>query len=352
MLNINKKQHNLIKAFLLFLFFSFSGQINHHEPERKPKKYQIQIQKEKEEKNFSSSSKNNSYRFFINLAEFKNILFENEKAIDSSVICPGGYRRRTPLLAVNKKVIVIRPAFFPTKAERDQFRAAFPDRTSQPANPKNPLGRVKIDLHNVEGLLIRMHGTSLVKSIGEFKDGEVVNYKFASNGCIRNNNLAIEKMIGRVIGNSEIKKVFPLKSNKEIEELIKEYKNFKIEDWEIINKTTKGRSIIIELEKPIQIDVVYRLWDIISYTDSTIEFRIHIDLYNYLDGKREIRVIKPYQLNREENAYNFEHFCRDLEKKKIYLNKLEQKESWQKLKKMIEKNKNTNKKIFIRLNKS
>ncbi|MCX8163183.1 MAG: L,D-transpeptidase family protein [Candidatus Micrarchaeota archaeon] len=295
-----------------------------------------------------------NFRFSINLPEFKNILYENEKAIDSSVICPGGFRRRTPFLKVKQRVIYIRPSFYPTKAERNQFKAAWPDKTRQPQKPQNPLGRVKINLHNQEGLMIRIHGTSLVNSIGRFKNDTVTNYSFSSNGCIRNDNLSFERMIGRIIASSKIEK-----ANDEIKRLIKEYTEGKIQSWEIINNTTLGKTAIVVLSQPIEIEVYYRLWQITNLTDSTIELKINRDIYNYLDGREE-RVIGSYELNNEKNAYKFEHFERDLKKaESVYynqskqINKLIEKEKknllWKNLKKEIKNNKIIGRKIQLKI---
>jgi|GEM_PF-5720602 len=287
-----------------------------------------------------------TYRFFINLASFTNILEENSKAIDSAIICPGGYRKRTPLFEVQKNIIVIRPYFSPTPNEKG-FKPSRPDPTTHPENPTNPLGRIKIDLLNRWGMLIRMHGTSLVRSIGRFENGAVVDYKFASNGCIRNDNISIERMIGKVIKNSNIKRVSGAKKDSVLK-LIELLKNNKIKEHEVIEFSPKGYSAIVELEPKITISIRYRLWEIISASENKIILKIFVDLYNYLDNKREPRRLENYDLNNIENAYNFEHFARDLKNSQINLDSTKIKKLWQELKNKIEKNKEPKK--IIQLN--
>jgi hypothetical protein len=194
-----------------------------------------------------------------------------------------------------------------------------------------------------------MHGTSFVNSIGKFdSSGYVEDFHYSSNGCIRNSNLDFERMISKVIKNSEQKNIVP--QNKNIVELIDRLKNNKIAEQDFISKTTPGISIKIILKDQIQVSVYYRLWNIIQKTDSTIAFAINPDIYNYLEEKRTPRSL--INTNKDSlSAYKYEHFERDLQNKKILLNKNEQQILWKRLKDEIKKNKIPNKKVTINFKK-
>ena len=292
---------------------------------------------EENAKGLNKNKEQKTYTFYINLPSFKNILIENDKAIDSAVICPGAYRRRTPLLKVEKNYIIIRPYFAPTPSERGQFKPAKPDITKHPQSPKNPLGRVKVDLIDITNMLIRMHGTSLDKSIGKMENGKVIDYKFASNGCIRNDNISFERMIGKIIKNSKIEKVSGAKKDSVLK-LIQLLKENKINYEDVIELSPLGHSAIVHLEPKFNIEVRYRLWEIISFKENKMIVKIFVDLYDYLDNKRPVRKLKNLEEN-DKDAYNFEHFKRDLQRKKINLSQEKIKNLWQQMKSKIEKNK-------------
>ncbi|MEM4137188.1 MAG: L,D-transpeptidase [Candidatus Anstonellaceae archaeon] len=286
------------------------------------------------------SAQEPNFKFLINLAGFKNVLYENSIAIDSSVICPGGFRKRTPLGKVLQKKIYIRPSFYPTKSEAGEFKPSPPDKTSQPTKPTNPLGRIKIEICNIDGMRIRMHGTSMVNSIGRFQGDKIVGARFSSNGCIRNDNLSIERMVGKILARSKI-----VKTDEQIKLLIEQHLRGEIEDWEIVNRTKPGKTAIVILEKPLEIEIYYRLWDIIKIENDKIEFNINLDIYKYLDGRKE--KFLPYFQENQKNAYKYEHLKRDLDG--LNLDEKQKIKIWQNLYREIKNNREVGKRIIIKI---
>lgn len=303
----------------------------------------VQYKKQKS-KNQSWENTDNAYSIQINLPEFKSRLYENNLQIDSSVISPGRYSRRSPLLFAQNNLITIRPYFSPTPSERAQFRPNRSDRTNYPQRPSNALGRFRIVLNHMH----RMHGTSIVSSISKLDtNGHVLNGQFRSNGCIRHDNFAGERLIAKILRGSKIDRVAgTLKDS--ISTLIQKLKSNKLNPQEFITQTPNSLIHNVYLHKPIQLRVHYRLWDKkMTLTKTKLNLTIHRDIYNYSQGRN---IFSLPSNKKNQNSYSFEHFKRDLQKNQILFKEQDAKEIYQKLKKELKTNKSSAKTIQLEHN--
>jgi len=295
------------------------------------------------------STQKNKYAIKINLPEFKSRLYENNIQIDSSVICPGGYSRRSPVLKTKQDLISIRPSFNPTPAEAHQFKPNPPDRTQIPGKPRNALGRFRLVL----SYTLRMHGTSLVSSISKLdSSGNVKDGQFRSNGCLRHDNEAGERLISKIIKGSQINKISG-RFKDSLNVLISRLKSDSLNPQDFVSKTPKGLMHNITLENPIEIEVSYRLWDKkIIQTDSSFIFTIHRDIYNYSNG-RSTKSKAPFDETLEENAYLITHLKRDFSKLGIYnISDRQIRDLYKHLQKELKSNKESSKKIELIFNSS
>lgn len=252
-------------------------------------------------------------QFRINLPEFKDRMYIGGKKVDSAIISPGAYRRRSPVDSFAQNIITIRPSFTPTASERGQFSGANPDKTNHPDRPNNPLGRCRIVLDYT----YRMHGTSLTSSIADYDPDGNAQGLFRSNGCIRHDNEAIERMVAKLLINSRVSYITNY-LRPHLESILDSAKKGLIRPEQIIRKTRPGYQIHIELADTFDIIVNYRLWDKnIQYTDSSIKMVVYRDIYDYMQGRRPPK--RPrFNKDLEGNAFTKEQFIRDLYNCGIY----------------------------------
>jgi hypothetical protein len=279
----------------------------------RPKKVLIKKEPLVDKKQVKNLQKELDVQFRINLAEFKNRMYIGGVQEDSSAISPGSYRRRSPVYAFRTNVITIRPSFTPTASERGQFSTARPDRTNHPQKPNNPLGRCRLVLEST----YRMHGTSLVSSIAGYDENGNVQGHYRSNGCIRHDNYAIERMVGRLLINSKISYITKY-LRPQFEAILDSAKKGLMAPEDIIRKTKPGYQIHIELEKDVDIIVNYRLWnENIIYTDSSIKMTLYRDIYDYMQGRAPSKKAK-FDKNLEGNSFSLQHLIKDLNSCGIY----------------------------------
>lgn len=293
-------------------------------------------------------AKTNQYCIHINLPEFKSRLYENDLQIDSAVISPGRFNSRSPVFQTWQNLITLRPSFSPTAAEMGRFSSNPPDRTSYPEKPRNALGRFRLVLYSS----IRMHGTSLISSIAKFDStGNVSEGKNKSNGCIRHDNFAGERIIAKIIKGSSVKKISS-KFKDSISALIKMLKSDSLNPQDFITKTPARHAHNVLLENEVKICISYRLWnETISVKGDTLSFTLYRDIYNYAKGRAPAKKI-PFESSLPQNAYSFEHFQRDLMANSICLNDWQAKQVYSQLSDSISKNKTPGKKIELQIPKN
>lgn len=179
----------------------------------------------------------------INLPEFTLRYFENGIQVDSARIACG--QHASPIISVQQNEITYRPSFNPTKDEKrakKPLKPAPPEHGNAPDKPHNPLGRRRIVIFST----YRMHGTAWPESMGHA----------ASNGCIRVENIPIER----------------------------------ITDTMVLHATGKpaqdkpGWQHTYHLPVPFSIQVAYCLWTNLQVSSSILAFRAWPDIHHRLSG--------------------------------------------------------------------
>ncbi len=255
----------------------------------------------------------NNYHLYINLPEFKSRLYENDVLVDSAIISPGAYYRRSPVFKTEQNLITLRPSFYPTDAERHQFRSNPPDKTNSPKKPKNALGRFRIVLKNT----LRAHGTSQINSIAKFDEhGHVKNGHAKSNGFIRHDNEAGARLVARIIKGSSIQKIQGAQKDS-VWTLINNLKSNKLTICDFISKTPAGKAHDVTLESAIKITISYALWsDQIYQNDTSFYMFVYPDIYGYTKNRAPPQKV-PFDANLSENRFTKEHLTQTLIKNNL-----------------------------------
>jgi hypothetical protein len=233
--------------------------------------------------------------------------------LDSAVISPGAYSRRSPVFKTEQNLITLRPSFYPTDAERHQFRSNPPDRTNSPKKPKNALGRFRIVLKNT----LRAHGTSQINSISKFDEhGYVKNGQARSNGCIRHDNEDGERLVARIVKGSLIQKIQGAQKDS-VWTLINNLKSNKLSICDFISKTPAGKAHDVTLGSSIKITISYALWsDKIYQNDTSLYMFVYPDIYGYTTNRAPPKKV-PFDANLSENRFTKEHLVQTLIKNNL-----------------------------------
>ena len=155
-----------------------------------------------------------------------------------------------------------------------------------------------------------MHGTSSVSSISKFDEDGHVRGKAKSNGCIRHDNSAGERMIAKIIKGSAIENITGSKKDS-IWSLVHLLKNDLLSVSNFVSYTPAGISHNVNLLDNLSIQLSYRLWDV-TKSDSALHFTLYPDIYGYAFS-RPLAKKMPFDTNANYNSYLVLHLKRDLE---------------------------------------